>query len=69
VDESAGVKPPDSENTWMVKSYSSERLHYVKISDFVVLFVMTSACLIYKSMKICEHSLVIAMVKVYKKFS
>jgi len=34
VDESAGVKAPDSENTWMVKSYSSERLHYVKMSDF-----------------------------------
>jgi len=70
VDESAIVKAPGSESAWMVKSYSNDRPHYVKMSASGHI-VCDDQCLSYKSMKICAHSLALAItqqsVKIFLK--
>ena len=60
VDVNAIVKAPGSQSAWMVKSYSSERPHYVKMSDSGGI-VCDDQCLSYKSMKMCAHSLAVAI--------
>ena len=70
VDESAIVKAPGSESAWMVKSYSNDRPHYVKMSASGHI-ICDDQCLSYKSMKICAHSLALAItqqsVKIFLK--
>ena len=55
LDDSAIVRAPGSKNAWMIKSYSSERPHYVKLSQSGGI-ASGDQCLPYKSMKICACS-------------
>ena len=58
-DESAIVQAPGEECAWCVKSYSSKRPHYVKMSKCGG-FTYDEQCLSYKSMKMCSHTVALA---------
>ena len=58
-DETAIVQAPGDECAWMVRSYHGKRPHYVRASKSS--FSCDEQCLSYKSMKVCSHTLAIAM--------
>ena len=58
-DETAIVQAPGDECAWMVRSYHGKRPHYVRVSKSS--FSCDEQCLSYKSMKVCSHTLAIAM--------
>ena len=58
-DDSAIVTAPGDEDGWMVKSSSGIRPHYVKISKCA--FTCDDQCLSYKSMKLCSHTIALAI--------
>ena len=58
-DDSAIVKAPGAEDSWMVMSSSGERPHYVKTSKCA--FACDDQCLSYKSMKLCSHTVALAI--------
>ena len=58
-DEMSIVKAPGSENAWMIKSYSNEQPHYVRLSNSGGISC-DNQCLSYKSLKICSHTLALA---------
>ena len=58
-DEMAIVQAPGDSNAWMVRSTSSKRPHYVRVLKNS--YVCDDQCVSYKSMKICSHSVAIAI--------
>ena len=58
-DETAIVQAPGDECAWIVRSYHGQRPHYVRVSKSS--FSCDEQCLSYKSMKVCSHTLAIAM--------
>lgn len=58
-DGSAIVKAPGAEDGWMVVSSSGNRPHYVKASKCA--FSCDDQCLSYKSMKLCSHTVALAI--------
>lgn len=62
-DETAIVRAPGDrdESAWMVKSYSGKRPHFVKITKCT--FTCDEQCLSYKSMKLCSHTIALAIKK------
>ena len=58
-DETVIVQAPGDDYAWMVRSSSSKRPHYVKVSKCS--FVCDDQCLSYKSMKVCSHTVAIAI--------
>lgn len=62
-DETAIVRAPGDgdESAWMVKSYSGKRPHFVKITKCT--FACDDQCLSYKSMKLCSHTIALAIKK------
>lgn len=59
MDEASIVKAPGCENAWMIRSYGSERPHYVKMSKSGSI-LCDDQCLSHKSLKICSHALALA---------
>ena len=53
------VTAPGDEDGWMVKSSSGKRPHYVKMSKCA--FACDDQCLSYKSMKLCSHTIALAI--------
>lgn len=49
------------ESAWMVKSYSGKRPHFVKVTKCT--FACDEQCLSYKSMKLCSHTIALAIKK------
>ena len=62
-DETAIVRAPGDgdESAWMVKSYSGKRPHFVKITKCT--FACDEQCLSYKLMKLCSHTIALAIKK------
>ena len=58
-DDSAIVKAPGAEDGWMVVSSSCKRPHYIKASKCA--FSCDDQCLSYKSMKLCSHTVAVAI--------
>ena len=60
-DEAATVQAPgDVEQcVWMVKSHSGKRPHFVKVKKCG--FTCDEQCLSYKSMKLCSHTIALAI--------
>ena len=58
-DETAIVQAPGDDSAWIVRSYHGKRPHYVKASKSS--FSCDEQCLSYKSMKVCSHTLAVAM--------
>lgn len=58
-EECAIVQAPGDENGWMVKSVSGKRPHYVRKSKSS--FACDDQCLSYKSVKICSHTIALAV--------
>lgn len=58
-DETPIVQAPGDDCAWMVRSSSSKRPHYVKVSKCS--FICDDQCLSYKSMKVCSHTVAIAI--------
>ena len=56
-DEEAIVKAPSEDHAWCIKSYSNKRPHYVKCGGFLC----DDQCLSYKSMKLCSHTVALAI--------
>ena len=53
------VQAPGDDCAWMVRSSSSKRPHYVKVSKCS--FICDDQCLSYKSTKVCSHTIAIAI--------
>ena len=60
-DKMAIVRAPRDESAWMVKSYSGKRPHFVKITKCT--FACDEQCLPYKSVKLCSHTIALAIKK------
>ena len=58
-DDNSIVKAPGSDTSWMVRSYSNEKPHYVQVAKSGNI-VCDDQCLSYNSLKICAHSLALA---------
>ena len=63
-DETSIVKAPGSENGWMIKSYSNKQPHYVRLSNSGGISC-DDLCLSYKSLKICSHTLALAVKEIF----